>query len=234
MLRGNYDDAIGHERDDCACGYTDPRDQQFAQLSYDYTAARTSAQHKAWMRGLPEQAPARARRPPRAALPRLAAARERVPVGVDVLGRVPRMAVRDARRRRHPVHAHRAALAPRAPERAPRRQRRRDRPAGRTTGTPRSGYAAIEIDGDSHASSSGASPTTTKRSRARWKTSTCPPSSSRRFAPAGGRPASRIFPPRSGGAESTSGPRPRAAISLRRRAGCERSTRRGPAPRGRA
>ena len=56
MLRGNYDDSIGHDRSDCACGYTDPRDERFAQLSYDYTVARTDAAHKAWMRDLPEQA----------------------------------------------------------------------------------------------------------------------------------------------------------------------------------
>jgi predicted phosphodiesterase len=55
MLRGNYDDSIGNDRADCACGYTDPRDNYFAQLSYDYTAARTAAEHKAWMRTLPEQ-----------------------------------------------------------------------------------------------------------------------------------------------------------------------------------
>ncbi len=55
MLRGNYDDSIGHDRADCACGYTDPRDNAFAQLSYDYTRARTSPGHKAWMRGRPEQ-----------------------------------------------------------------------------------------------------------------------------------------------------------------------------------
>ena len=55
MLRGNYDDAIGHERGDCGCGYSDPRDQAFAQRSYDYTVARTSPGHKRWMRDLPEQ-----------------------------------------------------------------------------------------------------------------------------------------------------------------------------------
>jgi predicted phosphodiesterase len=54
-LRGNYDDAIGHGRGDCACGYTDPRDNRFAQLSFDYTLARTAAGHRAWMRDLPEQ-----------------------------------------------------------------------------------------------------------------------------------------------------------------------------------
>ncbi len=54
MLRGNYDDSIGNDRADCGCGYTDPRDNHFAQLSYDYTVARTSPDHKAWMRDLPE------------------------------------------------------------------------------------------------------------------------------------------------------------------------------------
>src|SRR5512134_1981491 len=55
MLRGNYDDSIGHDRADCACGYSDPRDNAFAQRSYDYTVARTSAEHRRWMRELPEQ-----------------------------------------------------------------------------------------------------------------------------------------------------------------------------------
>jgi len=55
MLRGNYDDSIGNDRADCACGYTDPRDNRYAQISYDYTAARTSSAHKAWLRDLPEQ-----------------------------------------------------------------------------------------------------------------------------------------------------------------------------------
>ena len=56
MLRGNYDDSVGHARGDCACGYTDPRDKLFAQIGYDYTLARTSLEHRAWMRDLPEQA----------------------------------------------------------------------------------------------------------------------------------------------------------------------------------
>src|SRR5262245_33815314 len=54
-LRGNVDDSIGNDRADCACGYTDPRDNAFAQRSYDYTVARTSPEHKRWMRDLPEQ-----------------------------------------------------------------------------------------------------------------------------------------------------------------------------------
>ena len=51
-LRGNYDDSIGHERHDCACGYTDPEDARFAQISFDYTLARTAQGHKAWLRDL--------------------------------------------------------------------------------------------------------------------------------------------------------------------------------------
>src|SRR6185295_4111133 len=53
MLRGNYDDAVGHERADCGCGYSDPRDTAFARHSYDYTVARTAPEHKAWLRDLP-------------------------------------------------------------------------------------------------------------------------------------------------------------------------------------
>jgi predicted phosphodiesterase len=53
-LRGNVDDSIGHGKDDCACGYDDPVDQRFAQISYDYTLAATSAAHRAWLRELPE------------------------------------------------------------------------------------------------------------------------------------------------------------------------------------
>jgi predicted phosphodiesterase len=41
-IQGNYDDSIGNALDNCQCGYTDPRDNHFAQLSYDYTLAHTS------------------------------------------------------------------------------------------------------------------------------------------------------------------------------------------------
>ena len=54
-LRGNYDDSIGHAREDCACGYTDPRDNRFAQASYDYTLEHTAEANRTWMRALPEQ-----------------------------------------------------------------------------------------------------------------------------------------------------------------------------------
>lgn len=53
VMQGNYDHSIGNRLDDCACGYTDPRDNHFAQISYDYTLAKTADTHKDWLRELP-------------------------------------------------------------------------------------------------------------------------------------------------------------------------------------
>lgn len=55
VVQGNYDHSIGHGLNDCQCGYTDPRDNHFAQLSYDYTLAHTSDEHRAWLRTLPAE-----------------------------------------------------------------------------------------------------------------------------------------------------------------------------------
>lgn len=54
-LQGNYDDSVGNALDDCQCGYTDPRDNHFAQISYDYTLANTSPENRLWMRSLPKE-----------------------------------------------------------------------------------------------------------------------------------------------------------------------------------
>lgn len=51
-IAGNYDVAIGRGDDDCGCGYRDPRDNEYAQIAYDYTKAQTSAGFAAWMRTL--------------------------------------------------------------------------------------------------------------------------------------------------------------------------------------
>jgi len=53
MVQGNYDDSVGNQRADCGCGYTDPRDNHFARISYDYTLDRTSAEHRPWLAALP-------------------------------------------------------------------------------------------------------------------------------------------------------------------------------------
>jgi diadenosine tetraphosphatase ApaH/serine/threonine PP2A family protein phosphatase/pyruvate-formate lyase-activating enzyme len=52
-IAGNYDVAIGRGDPDCGCGYSDERDNHFAQLIYDYTRATTSRQFAAWMAELP-------------------------------------------------------------------------------------------------------------------------------------------------------------------------------------
>jgi predicted phosphodiesterase len=54
-IQGNYDHSIGNELPDCQCGYTDPRDNHFARLSYDYTLRNTSPVNRTWIRTLPSQ-----------------------------------------------------------------------------------------------------------------------------------------------------------------------------------
>jgi predicted phosphodiesterase len=54
-LQGNYDDSVGHALADCQCGYTDPRDNYFAEISYAYTLANTSPDNRRWLRTLPPQ-----------------------------------------------------------------------------------------------------------------------------------------------------------------------------------
>jgi predicted phosphodiesterase len=54
-VQGNYDHSIGNGLADCQCGYTDPRDNHFARLSYEYTLTHTSPANRDWMKELPAQ-----------------------------------------------------------------------------------------------------------------------------------------------------------------------------------
>lgn len=54
-IQGNYEESLSTRADDCHCGYTDPRDNHFAQISYDYTYAHTSDTYKDWMGTLPRE-----------------------------------------------------------------------------------------------------------------------------------------------------------------------------------
>jgi predicted phosphodiesterase len=54
-IQGNYDNSIASGLADCQCGYTDPRDNHFARLSYAYTFANTSLDNRTWMSELPAQ-----------------------------------------------------------------------------------------------------------------------------------------------------------------------------------
>jgi diadenosine tetraphosphatase ApaH/serine/threonine PP2A family protein phosphatase len=53
-IQGNYEESLSSGAEDCNCGYTDPRDNHFAQISYAYTAAHTSERWKRWMGTLPK------------------------------------------------------------------------------------------------------------------------------------------------------------------------------------
>jgi hypothetical protein len=52
-VRGNYEESLAGGAEDCNCGYTDPRDNRFATLSYEYTARRCSPEFNSWMGDLP-------------------------------------------------------------------------------------------------------------------------------------------------------------------------------------
>jgi len=54
-IQGNYDNSIGTDLADCQCGYTDPRDNHFARLSYRYTYDNTSPANRRWLAALPPQ-----------------------------------------------------------------------------------------------------------------------------------------------------------------------------------
>ena len=52
-IQGNYDNSLAGGLEDCQCGYTDPRDNHFARISYNYTFRNTSEENKDWLRTLP-------------------------------------------------------------------------------------------------------------------------------------------------------------------------------------
>jgi predicted phosphodiesterase len=54
-IQGNYEESLSTRAGDCHCGYTDPRDNHFAQISYDYTFANTRDAYKDWMGSLPRE-----------------------------------------------------------------------------------------------------------------------------------------------------------------------------------
>jgi predicted phosphodiesterase len=54
-IQGNYEESLSTRANDCHCGYTDPRDNHYAQISYDYTFENTSDAFKDWMGTLPRE-----------------------------------------------------------------------------------------------------------------------------------------------------------------------------------
>ena len=55
VMQGNYETSLSGGADDCNCGYSDPRDNHYAGVSYRYTAAHCSDAFKQWMGALPSR-----------------------------------------------------------------------------------------------------------------------------------------------------------------------------------
>ena len=49
VSQGNYEQSLASGREDCNCGYADPRDNHFARVSYEYTADQCSLAFRDWM-----------------------------------------------------------------------------------------------------------------------------------------------------------------------------------------
>ncbi len=54
-MQGNYHNSIGNNLADCQCGYTDPADNHYARLSYQYTYSKTNPKWRQWMAELPRE-----------------------------------------------------------------------------------------------------------------------------------------------------------------------------------
>ncbi len=51
-IMGNYDDGVGFDRDECGCAYRDEGERRRGQQSLEWTKARVTAGHKAFLRSL--------------------------------------------------------------------------------------------------------------------------------------------------------------------------------------
>src|SRR4030095_14945621 len=52
-IQGNYDESVAQGKADCGCGYTDPRDNHYARISYEYTFRHTATENQRWLGSLP-------------------------------------------------------------------------------------------------------------------------------------------------------------------------------------
>jgi putative phosphoesterase len=51
-IMGNYDDAVGYDRDDCGCAYRDPEKQRLGDISLQWTKKAVTPERKAFLRSL--------------------------------------------------------------------------------------------------------------------------------------------------------------------------------------
>jgi putative phosphoesterase len=54
-VQGNYDDAVGNDREHCGCKYEDPLQAEMADLSFKWTKENSREKSKSYMRSLPNE-----------------------------------------------------------------------------------------------------------------------------------------------------------------------------------
>ncbi|MCG3206095.1 MAG: hypothetical protein KCHDKBKB_02822 [Elusimicrobia bacterium] len=54
-IQGNYEESLANRVSDCGCGYTHPRDNYYAQLSYDYTNDNLSEENRNFLKTFPKR-----------------------------------------------------------------------------------------------------------------------------------------------------------------------------------
>ncbi len=54
VLLGNYDEAVGFEKENCGCSYTKPFDIEMSRISFQWTLAHTSERNKSLLRAYPQ------------------------------------------------------------------------------------------------------------------------------------------------------------------------------------
>lgn len=55
-VTGNYDDGVGHDRDECGCAYVTERAKELGQQSLEWTKLHTTPENKAFLATLPASA----------------------------------------------------------------------------------------------------------------------------------------------------------------------------------
>src|SRR5207249_2054554 len=51
-ITGNYDDGVGHDRDECGCAYREPDERRLGDKSFTWTKARVTVDNKTFLRQL--------------------------------------------------------------------------------------------------------------------------------------------------------------------------------------
>ncbi len=56
-IRGNYDDGVGYDKDQCGCAYIDKEMRRLGHISLEWSKEQVTAENKAYLRLLPSRIP---------------------------------------------------------------------------------------------------------------------------------------------------------------------------------